>query len=245
MNLSRKLLAEFLGTALLLATVVGSGIMGVNLSQGNDAIALLANAGATAGALYVLIVLFGPISGAHFNPAVTIAMRLRGELGNAEAVAYIAVQIVAAIAGVLLAHAMCDLALIQPGTHTRTGVPQWISEAVATFGLLLTIILGVRHRPTAVPVLVASYIFAAYWFTASTSFANPAVTLARSLTQTLAGIRPDDVLGFVCSQMLGMLAGVGAAQLLMPPSKSEEKTRQDAMSTDDQSASLSMPEETA
>ena len=244
MSLSRKLMAEFIGTALLLATVVGSGIMGVALSQGNDAIALLANAGATAGALYVLIVLFGPISGAHFNPAVTIAMRLRGELRNAEAAAYIATQVVAAIAGVLLAHAMFDLTLIQPGTHVRTGVPQWISEAVATFGLLLTILLGVRHRPTAVPVLVASYIFAAYWFTASTSFANPAVTLARSLTQTFAGIRPDDVLGFVCSQLVGMLAGVGAAQLLIPSSKADEG-RKDAESTDERSASFSMPKETA
>jgi len=217
MSLARKLLAEFIGTALLLATVVGSGIMGVMLSGGNDGIALLANAGATAGALYVLIVLFGPISGAHFNPAVTLAMRLRGELGNAQAAAYVVVQIVAAVAGVLLAHAMFDLPLVQPGTHARTGVSQWISEAVATFGLLLTILLGIRHRPTAVPVLVASYIFAAYWFTASTSFANPAVTLARSLTQTFAGIRPEDVIGFVAAQMAGMLAGWGVANLLTPP----------------------------
>lgn len=217
MSLARKLIAEFIGTALLLATVVGSGIMGVMLSAGNDGIALLANAGATAGALYVLIVLFGPISGAHFNPAVTLAMRFRGELGNAQAVAYIAVQIVAAVAGVVLAHAMFDLPLIQPGTHARTGLSQWISEAVATFGLLLTILLGIRHRPAAVPVLVASYIFAAYWFTASTSFANPAVTLARSLTQTFAGIRPEDVIGFVAAQLAGMLAGCGVASLLTPP----------------------------
>lgn len=222
MNLSRKLLAEFVGAALLLSTVVGSGIMGVNLSQGNDAIALLANAGATAGALYVLIVLFGPISGAHFNPVVTLAMRLRGELSNREALAYVLAQVIAAVAGVLLAHAMFDLPLIQPGTHARTGASQWLSEAVATFGLLLTILLGIRHRPTAVPVLVASYIFAAYWFTASTSFANPAVTLARSLTQTFAGIRPDDVLGFVTAQVMGMLAGVAVARLLLP-SKGEVK----------------------
>lgn len=217
MSLARKLVAEFIGTALLLATVVGSGIMGVMLSGGNDGIALLANAGATAGALYVLIALFGPISGAHFNPAVTLAMRLRGELGNVEAAAYVVVQIVAAVAGVLLAHAMFDLPLVQPGTHARTGVAQWISEAVATFGLLLTILLGIRHRPAAIPVLVASYIFAAYWFTASTSFANPAVTLARSLTQTFAGIRPQDVISFVAAQMAGMLAGCGVASLLTPP----------------------------
>lgn len=216
MNLPRKLIAEFIGTALLLATVVGSGIMGVALADGNDAVALLANAAATAGALYVLIVLFGPISGAHFNPAVTLAMRLRGELRNGETAAYIAVQIVAAIAGVLLAHAMFDLPLVQPGTHVRNGLAQWISEAVATFGLLLTILLGIRHRPTAVPALVASYIFAAYWFTASTSFANPAVTLARSLTQTFAGIRPEDVLGFVLAQLLGMLAGRTVAGWLNP-----------------------------
>ena len=241
MNLSRKLIAEFIGTALLLATVVGSGIMGVALAGGNDAIALLANAGATAGVLYVLIVLFGPISGAHFNPAVTLAMRLRGELRNGEAAAYILVQVVAAIAGVLLAHAMFDLPLIQPGTHVRTGVPQWISEAVATFGLLLTILVGIRNRPNAIPVLVASYIFAAYWFTASTSFANPAVTLARSLTQTFAGIRPDDVLGFVIAQLVGTLAGCAIASLLkpvetkVPAMEAPEPSKQ----KDDQSASFS------
>lgn len=211
MSLSRKLLSEFIGTALLLATVVGSGIMGVALAGGNDAISLLANAGATAGILYVLIALLGPISGAHFNPVVTLAMRLRGELGSGEAIAYILVQAVAAVAGVLLAHAMFDLPLIQPGTHVRTGAAQWLSESVASFGLLLTILLGVRHRPAAIPALVASYIFAAYWFTASTSFANPAVTLARSLTQTFAGIRPDDVPGFVAAQVVGMLAGVAVA----------------------------------
>ena len=216
MDLPRKLLAEFVGTALLLATVVGSGVMGVNLAQGNDAIALLANAAATAGALYVLIVLFGPISGAHFNPAVTLAMRLRGEIRTRDATAYVLVQVLAAIAGVLLAHAMFDLPLLQPGTHARTGAAQWLSEAVATFGLLLTILMGIRHRPAAVPALVASYIFAAYWFTASTSFANPAVTLARSLTQTFAGIRPDDVAGFVVAQLVGMLAGVAVAGVLKP-----------------------------
>jgi glycerol uptake facilitator-like aquaporin len=233
MTLARKLIAEFIGTALLLATVVGSGIMGVNLAAGNDAVALLANAGATAGALYVLIVLFGPISGAHFNPAVTLAMRLRGELRTGEALAYVVVQIVAAIAGVLLAHAMFDLALVQPGTHARTGVPQWISEAVATFGLLLTIFLGSRHRPAAVAALVASYIFAAYWFTASTSFANPAVTLARSLTQTFAGIRPEDVLGFVCAQLVGMLVSVGVARLLVPRSGLGDDSRREASAEDD------------
>ena len=208
MALWRKLLAEFLGTALLLACVVGSGIMGVNLAQGNDAIALLANAGATAAILYVLIVVLGPVSGAHFNPAVSMVMRFRGELRSHEALAYVGVQIVAAVAGVLLAHAMFDLPLVQPGTHARTGHAQWLSEGVATFGLVLTILLGVRHRPSAVPALVASYIFAAYWFTASTSFANPAVTIARSLTQTFAGIRPMDVGGFVFAQLIGASLGL-------------------------------------
>jgi glycerol uptake facilitator-like aquaporin len=221
MPLARKLFAEFLGTALLLATVVGSGIMGVKLANGNDAIALLANASATAGILYVLIVVLGPVSGAHFNPAVTLAMRLRGEIGSRDAAAYVALQVAGALAGVLLAHAMFDLPLFQPGTHARTGLALWISETVATFGLLLTILLGARHREAAVPALVASYIFAAYWFTASTSFANPAVTLARSITQTFAGIRPQDVAGFVIAQLAGTLAACAVAAVLSP-SRSEK-----------------------
>lgn len=216
MPLHSRLLGEFIGTALLLAAIVGSGIMGVALADGNDAVALLANAGATAGALYVLIVLFGPVSGAHFNPVVTLAMRLRGEIGNRDAVAYIVVQVAAAISGVLLAHAMFDLPLLQPGTHVRTGGPQWLSEAVATFGLLLTILLGIRHRSNAVPVLVAGYIFAAYWFTASTSFANPAVTIARSLTQTFAGIRPEDVIGFVIAQGVGAVLACVVVAMIKP-----------------------------
>ena len=213
-TLGRRLLAEFLGTVLLLATVVGSGIMGVALSRGNDGIALLANAGATAGALYVLIVLFGPISGAHFNPAVTLAMRVRGEVDSRTAVAYVAVQVIAAVVGVSLAHAMFGQALLQPGSHARTGAAQWLSEGVATFGLLLTILLGARHRPAALPALVAAWIFAAYWFTASTSFANPAVTLARSLTQTFAGIRPEDVAVFVAMQCAGAVLAVGTDRWL-------------------------------
>ena len=210
MPLPRRLLAESVGTCALLATVVGSGIMGVALSDGNDGIALLANAAATAGMLYVLITTLGPVSGAHFNPAVTLMLRLRGEIGTAEALGYIGVQFVAAIGGVVLAHAMFDQALLQSGLQARTGPAQWLSEGVATTGLLLTILLGVRHRPKAVPALVAAYIFAAYWFTASTSFANPAVTLARSFTGSFAGIRPSDVGGFLLAQ----LAGVGVALLL-------------------------------
>jgi len=213
--LARKLLAEFLGTALLLATVVGSGVMGVALAQGNDAIALLANAAATAGILFVLITTLGPISGAQFNPAVTLALRLRGDIGSAEAALFVLTQVVAAVCGVLLAHAMFALPLIQAGVHVRSGAAQWLSEGVATFGLVLTILLGARFRAAALPALVASYIFAAYWFTASTSFANPAVTLARALTQTFAGIRPEDVLGFVVAQFAGMLLGVGTCAVLL------------------------------
>jgi glycerol uptake facilitator-like aquaporin len=222
MSLSRRLIAEFVGTALLLACIVGSGIMGVALAAGNDGVALLANAAATAGALYMLITVLGPISGAHFNPVVTIAMRLRGEMRTGEAAAYLVVQLLAAVMGVLLAHAMFDLPLVQPGTHARTGAAQWLSEAVATFGLLLTILLGMRHRPAAVPALIASYIFAAYWFTASTSFANPAVTIARALTQTFAGIRPIDVGGFIAAQFAGaFIALVVAAGLLRGDSRAE------------------------
>ena len=216
MPLARRLFAEFVGSALLLAAVVGSGVMGVRLAQGNDAIALLANAGATAAALYVQIVLFAPVSGAHFNPAVTMAMRLRGDMSTGDALAYVAVQLAGAVAGVLLAHAMFGLGLVQPGLHVRTGAAQWLSEGVATFGLLLAILLGLRHRPQAIPVLVASWIFAAYWFTASTSFANPAVTLARGLTQTFAGIRPVDVPAFVIAQLVGAGLALGAAWLLDP-----------------------------
>jgi glycerol uptake facilitator-like aquaporin len=211
---SRRLLAEFLGTMLLLACVVGSGIMGVNLAQGNDAIALLANALATAGVLYVLIETLGPVSGAHFNPAVSVVMRLRGELDTRTLLAYVAVQVGGAVLGVLLAHAMFELPLLQPGTHVRSGAAQWLSEGVATFGLLLTILLALRQRSNAIPALVASYIFAAYWFTASTSFANPAVTLARSLTQSFAGIRPEDVGGFVLAQFAGALLALAVERTL-------------------------------
>jgi len=212
MTLARQLLAECMGTACLLAMVVGSGIMGATLSPLNMGVALLANAAATAAGLYVLIVLLAPISGAHFNPAVTLAFAVQGHMRRRTALAYIAVQIVGAVAGTLLAHAMFNQPLSQWGTHVRTGASQWLSEGVATFGLLLTILIGVRNRPQAVATLVAGYIFSAYWFTASTSFANPAVTLARALTNTFAGIRPTDVAGFVASQLVGALAGVVVAR---------------------------------
>ena len=220
MSARKVLLAEFLGTLLLLAIVVGSGIMGERLANGNAAIALLANAAATAGGLYVLIVLFGPISGAHFNPAVTLAIKLRGEALPASLAAMVCVQVAGAVLGVLLAHAMFDIALWQPGDHVRTGVAQWLSEGVATFGLLLTIVLGMQFRERAVPALVASYIFAAYWFTASTSFANPAVTLARSLTQTFAGIRPIDAPAFIAAQLVGAALAVLVARALLPAQSS-------------------------
>ncbi len=220
MPIAQRLLAEFLGTTLLLTTVVGSGIMGVELAGANRGIALLANAGATAGILYVLITLFGPISGAHFNPAVTLAMRVRGELRTSEALAYVGAQLLAAIAGVLLAHAMFELPLVQRGIQVRTGAAQWLSEAVATSGLVLTILLGLRHRPRAVPALVGSYIFAAYWFASSTSFANPAVTLARAFTQTFSGIRPDDVPGFLAAQIVGALVACAITSAFDRPARS-------------------------
>lgn len=216
MRLSQRLLAEAVGTLALLATVVGSGIMGVQLSGGNAGLALLANAAATAAMLYVLIAVLGPVSGAHFNPVVTLAFRWRGALTTHEALAYIGVQVLAAIAGVLLAHAMFGLPLLQPGTHLRSGGAQWLSETVATCGLLLTILLGLRHRPAAIPQLVAGYIFAAYWFTASTSFANPAVTLARALTQTFAGIRPQDAGGFVLAQLVALPLALWLMRGLLP-----------------------------
>jgi glycerol uptake facilitator-like aquaporin len=214
-NRRSALFAEFLGTLLLLAIVAGSGIMGERLAGGNVAIVLFANAATTACGLYVLIELFGPISGAHFNPAVTLALKFRGDVLPASATAYILVQVVGAVAGVLLAHAMFDAGLWQPGIRMRSGNAQWLSEGVATFGLLLTIVLGLRFRPRAVPALVACYIFAAYWFTASTSFANPAVTLARALTQTFSGIRPLDAPGFIAAQLAGAALALLAARVLL------------------------------
>ena len=199
----RKLVAEGLGTAFLLAIVVGSGIMGERLAGGNDAIALLANSIATGAGLVVLILTFGPISGAHFNPVVTLVALLRKELSLRLALGYVVTQIVGAYAGVASAHLMFDLPAYTLSTHARHGIGQWWSEFIATFGLLLVILSCVRHRPTAVPFAVAAYITSAYWFTASTSFANPAVTLARAVTNTFSGIYPGDVVGFVMAQIVG------------------------------------------
>ena len=208
MNLARRLAAEAMGTALLLAIIVGSGIMGERLSQGNDAIALLGNSIATGAGLAVLIFLFAPISGAHFNPAVTLSEAIEGKLSWRETVCYVPVQIIAAIAGVTAAHLMFDVALFQPSEHARIGPSQWWSEFIATFGLILVIKLSVRNNARIVPLSVAGYITAAYWFTSSTSFANPAVTIARSLTPTFAGIRPDGVVGFILAQLIGAFVAI-------------------------------------
>lgn len=203
MNLPRRLAAEAIGTALLLAIVVGSGIMGQRLSQGNDAVALLGNSVATGAGLAVLIFLFAPISGAHFNPVVTLVEALDRKLTWSDALRYIPVQIVAALAGVAATHLMFNEALFTPSDHARLGLSQWWSEFVATFGLILVIKLSLHHNERAVPVTVAAYITAAYWFAASTSFANPAVTIARSLTPTFSGIRHDGIVGFIVAQLLG------------------------------------------
>lgn len=212
MSTSRRLAAEALGSLLLAATVIGSGIMAERLAGGNTAIALLANTFATCAVLVVLINLFAPISGAHFNPAVTLSMALLHRMPWQQAANYCIAQIVGCCLGAMLAHAMFELPLLQTATHVRTGISQWLAEVVATGGLLL-IIIGHRRAHDA-PWLVAAWIGAAYWFTASTSFANPAITLARSLTDTFSGIRPHDAPAFIAAQVIGALIGtVGAASL--------------------------------
>ena len=208
----QKLLAEGLGTAFLLIGGVGSGIMAAALADGNIAIALLANAIATGCILYAIITTLGPISGAHFNPAVTLAFALRKDITGRDAIAYVAVQIIGGILGVWAAHMMFDLSILQAATTNRTGVSQWFSEALATFGLLFVIFGGLRSRPEAVPTLVALYITGAYWFTSSTSFANPAVTIARGFSDTFAGINPAHVPMFILMQIVG----VGIAALVLP-----------------------------
>lgn len=206
MTISRRLVSEALGTAMLLAIVVGSGIMGERLAGGNDAIALLGNTIATGAGLIVLIHIFGPASGAHFNPAVTLALLLRREIGAVTAVLYVAAQFAGAVAGVWLAHAMFAEPLLQISTKLRAGPAQGLSEAVATFGLIATIASTQRSRPEFTPVAVGLYITAAYWFTASTSFANPAVTVARSLSESFAGIATASVPLFIAGQLVGTVA---------------------------------------
>jgi glycerol uptake facilitator-like aquaporin len=206
--LSRRLFAEGLGTAFLLAAVVGSGIMAAKLAGGNGALALLCNTLPTGAILAVLILTFAPISGAHFNPAVSIAFALRRELPWPDAATYIVAQIIGGVIGVWIAHLMFELSIWQVSLNSRTGAGQWLAEFVATFGLLLTILGCVARTPAAVPYAVGLYITSAYWFTSSTSFANPAVTIARSLSDTFAGIAPTGVMAFTAAQMVGMLAAI-------------------------------------
>lgn len=204
--MTRRLWAEALGSFFLFATVIGSGIMGETLAGGNTAVALLANTGATAAILFVLIAMLGPVSGAQFNPAVTLVLRLRGGETTGSAISLVTAQLAGGVLGVIAAHAMFDQPLLQVSQHLRSGPGQWLAEGIATFGLITTILLTARHRPTALPASVALYIAAAYWFTASTSFANPAITVARSLSDTFAGIAPQSVPGFVLAQVVGAFA---------------------------------------
>jgi len=214
----RAILAEALGSFLLFATVIGSGIMGERLAGGNVAIALLGNTIATGAILFVLITMLGPVSGAHFNPAVTLVIRLRGEISSRVAMAFVAAQLGGGILGVWVAHLMFDLPILELSTKVRAGPGQLTGEAIATFGLILTILGTVRMRPTAVSTSVALYISAAYWFTSSTSFANPAITVARSLSDSFAGIAPAYVPGFIAAQLVGAIAAlfVGSALFAGP-----------------------------
>ncbi len=212
----RKLMAEGLGTLLLLATIAGSGIMGETLAAGQPGAALLPHALAIGAILFVLITLLGPVSGAHFNPAVTMVFTLRGDLPAREAAPYVAIQIVAAIAGVWLAHLMFDLDIVQASAKSRTGIGQWTAEVVATGGLIFVILGGLRQAPHLIPVMVGAYIFAGLWFTASTSFANPAVTIARMLTDTFTGIMPVHAPAFIAAQIIGALVGWQVANVLFP-----------------------------
>ena len=221
MNITtRTSLAEFLGTAILLATVIGSGIMGEQLAGGNVAIALLGNTIPTGAILYVLITLLGPISGAHFNPVVSLAMCATGRMAWPKLAPYMVCQVLGAVAGVWLAHAMFDLSVLEISTKQRWGTGQWIAEATATFGLLLTIFGGLRFNLAAIPTLVGLYITAAYWFTASTSFANPAVTFARAFSNTFAGIAPNSVLPFMAAQLVGMGLAIAVSAQLFSEDKS-------------------------
>ncbi len=210
----RAVTAEFIATTFLLMAVVGSGIAAERLSGGNAGLALLANAVATGAALFALILVFSPLSGAHMNPVVTIAATVLGGLGVVTALAYIAVQIAGAIAGVWLAHVMFELPVIELGTHVRTGAGQWVAEIIATLGLLMVIWGCLSRETSAAAGAVAAYITSAYWFTASTSFANPAVTIARSLTDTFAGIRPADAPGFILAQIAGLLIALPLLRVL-------------------------------
>lgn len=207
-DIARRLVAEGLGSFFLFMGVLGSGVMAQNLAGGNDAIALLANTLATGAILYVLIAMLGPISGAHFNPAVTLAFMLRGEIRVIPALLYIIVQVAIGALGAYATHLMFDLDIVQYSTKARSGLGQWAGEAIATFGLVLTILVTLKRLPGSVPASVALYITGAYWFTSSTSFANPAITIARSLSDTFAGIAPTDVPAFIAAQLTGMALAV-------------------------------------
>ena len=211
-DLPRKLAAEMIGTAFLLATVVGSGVMAEQLAGGNVALALLGNTIPTGAILVVIILIFGPVSGAHFNPAVTLAFMIRREISPANSGFYVLAQITGAFIGVWAAHLMFEMPVIQESLRARSGAAQWFSEGVATFGLVLTILGCVRYRPKSVAMAVGLYITAAYWFTASTSFANPAVTIGRAFTDSFSGIRPTDMPAFVAAQLLGAVAAVWVAR---------------------------------
>jgi glycerol uptake facilitator-like aquaporin len=218
-SVQQKLSAEAIGSFFLFAGVIGSGIMAENLAGGNVALALLANTIATGASLYVLISMLGPVSGAHFNPAVTIAFLIRRELGIGHAGAFVLAQFAGGVLGTFTAHLMFGLPILQLSTKQRSGLGQWTGEFVATFGLVLTILLLVRYRPNAIPAAVGLYISSAYWFTSSTSFANPAITVARSLSDTFAGIAPADVPAFIVMQIIGAIVAVFVASKLMPANK--------------------------
>jgi glycerol uptake facilitator-like aquaporin len=226
-DLSRRLAVEALGTAFLVVTVVGSGIMAESLTR-DVALALLGNTLPTGAVLVVLITIFGPISGAHFNPAVTMVFAIRRELMPAEALGYILAQIAGGIAGTLLAHAMFALPLWDASLKVRTGGPQWLAEGIAAFGLVVTILAGLKFNRSAIPWLVGLYITAAYWFTSSTSFANPAVAIARSLTNTFSGIRPVDLPGFIAAELAGALAALSLMNWLLR-SRDEENGEETAL----------------
>lgn len=235
MNLARRVVAECGGALILTAVVIGSGVMGVRMADGNAGLALLANTLATAAILFVLITALAPISGAHFNPAVTLVFALKRELPLSEAAVYIAAQTIGCVAGSMLAHAMFELPLLQAATNVRAGPAQWLSEGAATFALIACILLVSRARPDAVPAAVALTIAAGYWWAASTSFANPAITTARALSDTFAGIRPQDVPGFIVAQIFGALAAFAVFAWFYPA-----RARADhAVSTDAAARSVS------
>ena len=222
-SLARRLAAEALGSTLLAGVVIGSGILADRLAGGDDAVALLGNTAATAAMLFVLIVILGPVSGAHFNPAVTLVDALRGGARAPVALGYVVVQIAGCVAGALLAHAMFALPPLQASTTERSGAPMLLSEAVATFALVFAILGARRHRPEATPAVVALVITAGYWWTASTSFANPAITVARTLTDTFAGVRPADAPGFIAAQCAGALAASAIAAVIFPEGETHER----------------------